>query len=635
MPALVAVPAAVMPELPPELPPVLATSVAGLYREVWRHAAGARVQLVAALSLLGGSQLLKLALPWLAAQAINALQAGGPQAARRALGWVAAIGALNLGVWLLHGPARVLERGVALRVRRSVSDLLYARLVAAPLTWHDRHHSGDLLHRVGQASAALSGFTESQFIYLQNAVQLVGPLAALWLLSGTTGALAVLGFVAIAAVSLRFDRALMVLAAQETAADRRYSARLLDFVANISAVASLRLQRATRALLEQRLLAVFEPLRRSIVLTEWKWGAVDLLSIALVWALVAAYAGGLLAAGQALLIGSLFMVQQYAQQAAGVLVAMAAHYQGLAHTQAHHASADPIMRAPQQAAPQPLPADWQTLTWHGLHFSHEAPGLVADAAATRSASGASLSASGAGQGRRGGLHGIELVLRRGERVALVGASGSGKSTLLRVLAGLYPAQSGQLAVDGVVQPGVRDAAALAVLVAQEAEVFETTLRENLCLGDASIGDAELTRALQASALDEVLAGLPQGLESPMSERGMNLSGGQRQRLALARGLLAARQASLLLLDEPTSALDPVIEQHVQQGITHAFGHACIVASVHRLSLLPHFDRVLFMADGQIVDGAPLAELGALQARQPAFAALCAGAGLVPAPVAEN
>lgn len=588
------------------LPPA-PTPIAELYRQVWHHARGMRVRFIAALSMLGGSQLMKLALPWLAAQAINAIQTGGSAGMHTALAWIGAILALQCASWALHGPARVLERGVALGVRRSVADALYVRLSAAPLAWHDQHHSGDLQHRVGQASGALYGFTQTQFIYLSNLIHLAGPLVALWMLSLLTGSLALVGFVCIAVAVLRFDRALMALAGLENVAERRYAARLLDFVGNISAVASLRLQAATRALLDQRLVAVFQPLKRSIVLTEWKWCAVDLATIGLGWALVIAYAAQHLSAasGAPLLIGSLFMVHQYAQNAAGVLCSMAANYQGLAHTQANFASADAIRRAP-QAAPRDAaaPAGWQRLELRGLTYAHD---------------GAEAATAESGGPLRGGIDGVSFTLLRGERLALVGASGSGKSTLLRVLAGLYGAQRGALLLDGVERPG-RHAGDLSTLIPQEAEIFEASVRDNLTFGQP-VDEAHVQHAVHASALDEVLAGLPQGLDTPMSERGFNLSGGQRQRLALARGVLAARGSSLLLLDEPTSALDPLIEAHVQTRIERAFQGASIVASVHRLSLLPHFDRVAFMAGGRLVD---IGTADELRERQPVFAAMCRG-----------
>lgn len=584
-------------------PPPVATPVVDLYRAMWQHAAGARGKLAAALGLQGGSQVVKLALPFMAAQAINTIQSHGREGLAGAALWIAGALALHVLSWLLHGPARVLERTVALRVRQSVSDTLYTRLVGAPLPWHQQHHSGDLQHRVGQASRALSGFTQTQFIYMANVFQLVGPVLALWWVSKLTGVLALVGFALVAASVLRFDRVLMRLAGHEIDAERRYGARLLDFVGNISALASLRLQAATRTLLDRQLQQVFAPLGRSIVITEWKWCTVDLLGVGLAWGLVVAYAlaslntGAGAAAGGTLLIGSLFMVYQYAQQAAGVLGSMAAHYQGLVRTQADFASAAPILAAPRAEPAAPVRADWQRLQLHGLTYR---PGRADDGTP------------------RGGIEGVTLEIRRGERLALVGPSGSGKSTLLRVIAGLYPAQQGTLRVDG--EPGPAHAGAVATLVPQEAEIFEASLRENLDFG-LPVAPADLQRALATSAFDEVLAGLPQGLDTPMVERGANLSGGQRQRLALARGLLAARHGSLLLLDEPTSALDPLIEEHVQGAIERAFAGQAIVASVHRLSLLPHFDRVAFMVGGRLVDVGTADEL---RARQPVFAAMCRG-----------
>ena len=332
-----------------------------------------------ALAMLGGSQMLKLAMPWMAAQAINSIQTAGIAGLAIAGRWIAGILGLQMLVWAFHGPARVMERSVALRVRRSVADALYSRLTHAPLTWHERHHSGDLQHRVNQASGALSCFTESQFIYLQNLINVAGPLIALALLSTVTGTMALVGFVLIAVAIVRFDGALMRLAERENTAQRRYASRLLDFVGNISSIASLRLQDATRRLLDSRLVAVFAPLRRSIVLNEWKWCAVDLLTACLSWGLVIVYAwstSGAGAAGGALLIGSLFMIYQYAQQAAGVLCAMASNYQNLARTQTDFASADLIRSAPQSPAPAfGLDPQWQRIDLQGITSSTPVPSV--------------------------------------------------------------------------------------------------------------------------------------------------------------------------------------------------------------------------------------------------------------------
>jgi ABC-type bacteriocin/lantibiotic exporter with double-glycine peptidase domain len=203
-----------------------------------------------------------------------------------------------------------------------------------------------------------------------------------------------------------------------------------------------------------------------------------------------------------------------------------------------------------------------------------------------------------------------LTLRRGERIALVGPSGSGKSTLLRMLAGLYEIQKGHYEVDGVARMGVRHLGTLATLIPQEAEVFEASVLDNITFG-APCDARGVDDALHASAFDAVLASLPDGLQTPITERGFNLSGGQRQRLALARGILAAKAgggSSIVMLDEPTSALDPVTEARIHRRMDSAFPDATIVASVHRMTLLAHFDRVVLMVGGRVVDSGSVADL---------------------------
>ena len=556
-----------------------------LYAALWRFALGARVQLVGALSLLTTSQVIRLGMPWLASQAINALQHGALGTASR---WIALLVGVYLLSWAVHGPGRVLERNVGVRVRETLADTLYARIAAAPLPWHDAHHSGELQHRVHQASRALSDFAQNQFVYLASAVSFVGPVVALMLLSRASGVLALVGYVLIGLVILRFDRALMKLARTENDADRRYVAALLDFVGNASTVIGLRLQAASRVLLRRRMAAVSAPLKRTALLNEGKWAAVDLLGLSLTWTLVLVYVWGQRAPGQAVQLGTVFMIYQYAQQAAAVVGSMAANFQGFARMFTDYQSAAPLWEAPGDPAdgrsdtPIARDAGWQRIAIDGLAWGY------ADAA------------------RGGGLHDLALSLRRGQRIALVGPSGGGKSTLLRVLAGLYIPQHGSLRFDGRPQDWAA-LRSLATLIPQETEVFEASVRENLTFGQPC-DDARLQAALHASAFDEVLAAMQGTLESPLTERGFNLSGGQRQRLCLARGVLAAAGSSLLLLDEPTSALDAATEARVLERIAAAFPQACMIASIHRLSVLDRFDTVVLMEAGRIVDAGPRAEL---------------------------
>ena len=571
------------PESPSREPAIgLGSAARDLYRALWRHAQGVRGHLLGAAGLLSAAQLLRLTMPWLAAQAINALQQGDMTVAGR---WIVYLVGIYLLSWLMHGPGRILERNVGVRVRVRLADQLYARIAAAPLAWRDGRHSGELQHRVVQSSRALSDFAQNQFGYLQSAFNFVGPLVALALLSRTSGVIAVVGYVVIAIIILRFDRVLMQLARAENDAERRYAAALLDFVGNAGTVIGLRLQAASRKLLGHRMDAVMVPLRRTVTVNEGKWFAVDILGMGLTWILVVVYVLQSREPGQAVMLGTVFMIYQYAQQAATVVGAMASNFQSFARMHTDYGSAQPIWEAPGDfdatVAPVSVDAPWETLALRHASWQY------ADDA-------------------RGGLKGVDLVLRRGSRVALIGPSGGGKSTLLRTLAGLYLPQHGELLRDGKAADW-SELRTLATLIPQEAEVFEASVEENLTFGEPADAKA-LHAAVHAGVFDDVLQHLPDGLASTLNERGSNLSGGQRQRLALSRGALAAAGSSLLLLDEPTSALDPLAEARVFDRMYEAFPTACIVASVHRPSLLARFDTIVVMEGGRVVDAGPRDEV---------------------------
>ena len=621
-----------------------------LYRELWRFADGRRSTLMWAVLLLIGSQGFKLAVPALAGTALNTLQAQGLAGLSQAAQMVALVFLATLASWLMHGPGRILERNVALVVRQRVSTDLMERLYAAPLAWHETQHGVETAHRVQQTTRALYDFAQSQFIYLQSVVRLVGPVVALWLISPWVGVVAVVGYLVLAAIIVAFDKVMMRLAREENAADREYWASLSDGLVNVLSVLALRLQRGVLKLVETRLDAVFAPVRRAIVYNEGKWATVDLLNCVLwivllslyVWlsmqgmvpagpevqaaADAAAGAAGSAAsaadgAAEGVRIGNLFMVYEYALQAGSVITGVAAHFQSLTRQKVDYTSGDEIRALPLPAeqaaavgAPEAaaIPEDWQQLKLSAVVFERQP------------ADPSNLEAVG------GSLTGIDLQLQRGKRYALVGPSGSGKTTLLRLLAGLYAPSAGQLQADGqsplpaaAVAPALRS---VATLLPQDAELFGGTLRENLAMADAAGGNAEAAqrtgdshyaRALETAQASAFVAKMPGGLDAKVTARGGNLSGGQRQRVAIARALVAAEASSLLLLDEPTSALDPSTEAALIESFFEARADATIVASIHRPSLLPKFDALIMVEAGRVVATGPL---GTIHSDSPQLAA---------------
>lgn len=584
------------------------TGVLFLYKHLWAHSQGRRGTLLVAMVLLLTAQCVLLAVPYFAGRAINTLQAEGAAGISQAGMWLALVIGVTAVSWLFHGPGRLLERNVALAIRHRISTGLFERLLALPLAWHEKNHSGITAHRVQQSSSALAAFTQSQFIYLSSAVRLVGPMVALWLLEPIVGMSAIAGFVIICVSVLAFDRAMIRLAHRENDAERRYSAALLDALGNITSVFALRQARAMKDLLQRRLESIFAPLRRSIVINEAKWCTVDVCSKALSCSLVALFAwltvrhagGG--AAQKTIMLGSLYMVWEYAAQAGGVISAMASHFQTFARQHADFASADPIREAEVKTAQavdrdliQASSPDAECYTVRDLVFTHSAA-----------------------RNERPTLDRVSVTLGQGRRYALIGSSGSGKSTLLRVLAGLYEAE--RIVVDRRNGPTIMTPSAAAqmlrnnvTLIPQDAEVIEGSLAENLALcstHNGSPSDAQFTAVMDAACVTDFIQPGEEGLATAVMEKGANWSGGQRARIALARGIIAAADSNLVLFDEPTAALDSGTEARVYDNLFAMMKNACIVSSIHRLHLLDRFDEVIVMHEGRVVAQGPASLLAA-------------------------
>jgi subfamily B ATP-binding cassette protein MsbA len=200
------------------------------------------------------------------------------------------------------------------------------------------------------------------------------------------------------------------------------------------------------------------------------------------------------------------------------------------------------------------------------------------------------------------LAGIDLEIRPGEIVALVGTSGGGKTTLLNLLPRFVEPSSGVIRLDGVALTDwtLASLRAQIALVSQDVMIFDDSIRANIAFGrDQPVSDSQLWAVLEAAALAEHVRGLPQGLDTLVSERGQSLSGGQRQRLAIARALL--KDAPVLLLDEATSALDNETERLVQQALMRSMEGRTVLVIAHRLSTIERADRIAVVDHGQILE----------------------------------
>ncbi len=199
------------------------------------------------------------------------------------------------------------------------------------------------------------------------------------------------------------------------------------------------------------------------------------------------------------------------------------------------------------------------------------------------------------------LSNIDLTVMPGETVAFVGMSGGGKSTLVNLVPEFYPVTSGEIRLDGepLGRISLESLRAQMAMVSQNVVLFDDTAASNIAYGDPKPDPDRIEAAVKTAHLEDVIANLPQGLDTPIGDNGSRLSGGQRQRLAIARAIY--KDAPILILDEATSALDSESERAVQEALDQLMRGRTTLVIAHRLSTIERADRIVVLSGGHIVE----------------------------------
>ena len=194
---------------------------------------------------------------------------------------------------------------------------------------------------------------------------------------------------------------------------------------------------------------------------------------------------------------------------------------------------------------------------------------------------------------------FNLEVKPGESIALVGFSGSGKTSVVNMIPRFWNPTAGRILIDGtdakdVTLSSLRSQIAI---VSQDVVLFDGTIRENIAYAMPDVTEAALSQAVEAAALKEFIASLPQGLDTPVGEAGSRLSGGQKQRISIARAIL--RNTPILILDEATSALDSESEAAIKTALDRLMAGRTTFIVAHRLSTIRNASRIVVMSDGVI------------------------------------
>ncbi|PPK70505.1 ABC transporter ATP-binding protein [Actinokineospora auranticolor] len=519
----------------------------------------------------------------------------GPVAARDtgALPWpivvVAALSALEALMFYLR---RKLVAGPSTLVEARMRADLYAHLQRLPISFHDRWQSGQLLSRAISDLATLRRFIAFAGVFLVvNTITLVLGMVVLFSLSPALGLITLVCSLPLLLISTQFESKYAVLA-------RRAQDQVGDLATVVEeSVLGIRVLKAfgRGPQLAAKFLGQARRLRRTELgkfrVLSLLWGAIILLPELGIAAQL--LIGSLGVADGTMTVGTLVAgitvagFLRWPTDSIGWLLAEANQAATASTRYWEVRDAEVTITDPDRS--RPLPADGVgAVRFEGVRFAH---------------AGADHEV----------LSGVDLALRPGETVALVGPTGSGKSTLTMLVPRLADVTGGRVTVDGVDVRDLRldDLRAVVAVAFEEPVLFSASVRENVALGSPGATDEEVREALRVAQAEDFVDRLPWGLDTRIGEEGLSLSGGQRQRLALARAVVG--KPKVLVLDDPLSALDVHTEAEVERALRQVLSGVTALVVAHRPSTVRLADRVALLDGGRIVALGTHAELLATSA----------------------
>ena len=557
--------------------------------KMWKYSEGTRKNVVLFFVLFTIANSIELLEPLLVAKILNTIQAEGVNEGNilRLFLYLAGFLGITLSFWSFHGPARVIENTNAFRTYVNYRRYLITGVMALPLEWHTDHHSGDTIDKIERGSGGLEGFSEGTFEVISLLVKLIGSYIILVYFNIHSAYIVLFMVVLAFGIIVKFDYILTGQYKELNKVGNKISEKIYDAISNITTIIILRVEKIVAKSIFEKMMSPLNLLKKNYKINEWKWFLVSVCTSLTTILVLGSYLFSHYWSGEIILIGSLYALYGYVANINNLFFNFADFYGRKVRQRASVANSEELAKdfKDKDKISTQMPANWKEMKIDSLTFSYNSekePDVHLDD--------------------------VSLTIRYGERAALIGESGSGKTTFLKVVRDLYHPRSLNLYLDSRRIPeGFSGISSSIALIPQDPEIFATTILENITIGVDH--DIDFVRKFTDMArFTDVVERLPKKFDSSIVEKGVNLSGGEKQRLALARGLMACEDKSIVLLDEPTSSIDSANELVIYHNIFDAFKDKAIISSIHRLHLLPLFDTIYFFRDGRIVASGTLAEL---------------------------
>jgi len=560
------------------------------FRKLWEFSSGNRHKVVLYCVLIFTATVVGMLDPFIIAKLLDVVQFEG--VTRDNISFIIFLASLfvlaQLGFWAFWYPGRVIEISNAFLVRAKYKLFLLEGTLDLPAAWHTDHHSGDTIDKIEKGTGSLFRFSSESFQVIQSVVKLVFSFGVLLYFNIHSGIIVAVMVMVTVAMILKFDKRIIEQYDRLNSVENSIAAKIFDVISNVTTVIILRIEKLVAKTIAKKIHVPFDLFVKNTKLNELKWAMVSVAVSVMVFLVLTVYFVENLYSGLVIAVGTVYLLWSYVMRVADVFYNFAYQYGDIVQEKTAVMNAEKIeadFRSKMNVATIRTGASWKNLDIHDLVFSYHAE----DDAAQH-------------------LDHVSMSIKRGERIALIGESGSGKTTFLKILRGLYSPKNAEIVLDGKpLRYGIEMLSAQIALIPQDPEIFATTIRENITMGvDHTM--STIKKFTDMARFTSVAERLPKQWESSIVEKGVNLSGGEKQRLALARGLLACADKSIVLLDEPTSSVDMKNEAMIYEGIFKAFKDKTVISSIHRLHLLHLFDTIYFFENGKIIASGSLNEL---------------------------
>lgn len=500
---------------------------------------------------------------------------------------IAMFAGLRLANTFFHHLARWVQNRVSYVGRINVMSKVFDTLVDFPLSWHVKHHSGENLSRLHRSAGAIESMIGTyMWQIIEGLVKVLFAGVAIFALDFWV-AVSVLTMSTLTILAMiLFNKKLTVRIRRNNMFNDKLNRVCVDSLSNIVTVKTLHLEAPAKLRLKSQKGEGLVLSQAISAFMELKWGTTGVGYAVVISLSLVIYFANYGQDGRAIDVAQVYVLLNYLDRIFQAIGSFTGYYSGMIEAATAYEDAasifDEAERIRPSSPPVPLSKEWQDLRIRDLNFSYI-------------------------DGDHVGLNNVSLDFKRGEKIALVGPSGSGKSTLLKAFGRLIVPDSLSLSTDTQDNLTFYDLSPSCLLLPQEPEVFSETMDYNLTMGE-EFSNQEISFFVSLCKLDALVAKLSKGMQTSLAEKGLNLSVGERQRLALARGLIRAKNREIILLDEPTSSLDPKTEKEIFLGIMYHFSDRMIISSCHRLNLIPLFDKIVVMANSQVLEVGTFPEL---------------------------